>query len=114
MDALFDTADVEIDDMARRARSTDRNAAPTTGVATHLAALKTAGTDDGAFKRALAAISSNESISTRELGQIAVAYRGGGPMPDTRKAALRVIEKRQLELVRNKAQIQQASKARPW
>lgn len=100
-------------DLARRAKkiSTLTNTELVNSV---VVKLKQAGTDTAAFARARGDVEKDGRLGLPELSAIAVAYRGGGPQPASRVAALRAIDKRQLELVRNKAQIAQAKKARPW
>jgi hypothetical protein len=46
--------------------------------------------------------------------EVAFRYQGGGNRPTSKKAAMSLISKRFLELVRSQAQIKQADKARPW
>jgi hypothetical protein len=99
------------DDMARRASksSTDQNR-----VAHYVARLRSATGDRAAFERELSALKSDPSASLKDIADVALMYRGGGDKPTSKKAALLVIEKRFLELIRNDNQVKQASKSRPW
>jgi hypothetical protein len=66
------------------------------------------------FEGTLTTLATDTLLSPADVIEIAQRYRGGGTKPTSRKAALEVISKRFLELVRSQAQIEQASKARPW
>jgi hypothetical protein len=76
--------------------------------------LNRCGTDKAAHDKAFAALSSDVALTAGELQAIAVKYRGGGTKPTSKKASLEVVAKRFLELRRNKTQLEQASKSRPW
>lgn len=113
MDSRYFADNDEGLDMARRSKKggfvTDEDL-----VNVVVSKLKQAGTESAAFVRIRGEIEKDPRLGLSELAAIAVVYRGGGPQPASRAAALRALDKRQLELVRNKAQIAQAKKARPW
>jgi hypothetical protein len=66
------------------------------------------------FEALLSELTEDKTLSVADVVEIALQYRGGGSKPTSRKAALEIISKRFLELIRIKAQIAQAAKARPW
>jgi hypothetical protein len=105
--------DEALDEMARKA-GVKRIPADELKVAPYDARLKGAKLDRSAFESVYADILADDDLSVTDIIEIALRYRGGGSKPPSRKAALEIISKRFLELVRSKAQIAQAQKARPW
>lgn len=101
------------DEMARKAKKASLPP-DESRVGTYEARLKSARLDRGEFESALDTIKADKSLTVADVTEIAVRYRGGGERPSSKKSALEIISKRFLELVRNQAQIKQASKARPW
>lgn len=83
-------------------------------VAPHVSALREAGFSRVAFESAFSALKTDAALTVSDSVEIALQYRGGGVRPASRKSALEAISNRFLELVRNQAQVKQASKARPW
>ena len=83
-------------------------------VSRHDAALRTASVCREEFELALHSLKADHELTVPDVIEIALRYRGGGTKPGSKKAALEVISKRFLELVRSQAQIKQAAKARPW
>jgi hypothetical protein len=101
------------DDMARRARAT--TSSDSTGLVTaYVTRLKAVGRDREAFERVFSEIRQDTRLAASDVSTIAIQFRGGGAKPGSKKAAIEVISKRFLELVRDHAKVVQAAKARPW
>jgi hypothetical protein len=101
------------DDMARLVKKTSDEDTQRL-IANYLARLKSAGRDREKFQHAVSALQQDTALSAADVISIALQYRGGGSKPATKKAALEVISKRFLELVRDHTQGVQAAKSRPW
>jgi hypothetical protein len=104
-------AEVGDEDMARKS---NRAKADEARVSRHESALKAASLKRDEFDLALEALRSDHDLTVADAIEIAVRYHGGGSRPSSKKAALELISRRFLELVRSQAQIRQAAKARPW
>lgn len=76
--------------------------------------LSEAKTEREAFEAVFNELVVDRNMSVADTIELAQRYRGGGSKPGSKKAALEVISKRFLELIRSRNQIKQASKARPW
>jgi hypothetical protein len=66
------------------------------------------------FDTVLADLEGDGTTSSAELIAIATAYNKGGRKPSSRAAALALIKKRFVEIVRFHAKNKVAEKARPW
>lgn len=101
------------DDMARKSAKSPQkiNEARITQYEMRLSELQT---EREAFETVFAELGTDRSMSVADTIELAQRYRGGGSKPSSKKAALEIISKRFLELVRSSNQIKQASKARPW
>jgi hypothetical protein len=101
------------DDMARRS-SRAPLAASAQRVEPYVERLKDAGRDRRKFDEIIGNMMSDQSLVAADVCAIAVAYRGGGNKPASKKAAIEIISKRFLELVRDHTKTVQAAKARPF
>ena len=99
--------------MARRAPLV-KLASDDTRVDRYASKLRAAQLNREAFEAAVRSLSADSALTVSDVIEIAQQYRGGGVRAASRKAALEVISKRFLELVRSQAQIKQAAKSRPW
>jgi hypothetical protein len=108
-----DTIQPSDDDMARKAaREISSEMQPV--IAAYVARLIATGRDRPSFEAVAKAIEQDKSLAVADVVAIALQYRGGGTRPASKKAALEVIAKRFLEIVRNHTQGVQAALARPW
>jgi hypothetical protein len=112
MDGWTGSVGEEIDDMARD--TTKTKAADASRVQPYVGRLVAVQRDRPAFETVLSELTADKALSVADVIEIALLYRGGGSRPTSRKVALEIISKRFLELIRIKAQIAQAAKARPW
>jgi hypothetical protein len=77
-------------------------------------ALANAGMNRSAFEAVLSGLKEDEGARVNDIIAIAVAYRGGGVRPRSKKQALEMIEKRFVEIVRDTKKNSVASRVRPW
>jgi hypothetical protein len=112
MSGNLGSIDEEVDDMGSRKAA--RSEPELDRVVPYVEQLVAVQRDRPAFERVFSDITANKSLAVADVVEIALRYRGGGGRPASRRAALEAISKRFLELVRIKAQITQAAKARPW
>jgi hypothetical protein len=77
-------------------------------------ALSAAGRDRSAFEALLLELKEDKAVGVNDMIAIALAYRGGGTRPRSKKHALEVIEKRFVEIVRDAKKSSIASRVRPW
>lgn len=96
-------------EMAKARKTVDQ-----TKVASYAARLLSAGVNAAAFEEALVALDSDSSLGAADLIALAFAYNRGGKKPRSRAAALTMIRKRYVEIVRTDAKNRIAEKARPW
>jgi hypothetical protein len=85
-----------------------------TKVATYLGRFTAAKGDRPMFETILADLEADATVSSADLVTIASAYNKGGRKPSSRAAALAMIKKRFVEIVRFHAKNKVAEKARPW
>lgn len=83
-------------------------------VATHLARLTAAKTDRTAFEAALGDLESSGDITSADLVAVAHRYNKGGKKPTSKSAAVAMIRKRFVEIVRTANKKKVAERARPW
>ncbi len=101
------------DEMARSARTSSPEPHRSL-VAAYVLRLKTVGRSRDAFETLVGEMGKDARLVPADLIEIAVQFRGGGNRPSSRKAAIDVISKRFLELVRDHTKAAQAAKVRPW
>src|SRR5262245_36480200 len=87
--------------------------ADTVLVSRYAEALAAAGRNRFAFEIIFENLKADKGIRANDLVEIAVAYRGGGVRPRSKKHALEMIEKRFVELVRDAKKSSIASRVRP-
>jgi hypothetical protein len=85
-----------------------------TRVATYLGRLTAAKTDRPAFDAILADIEEDAALTAADLIAIATNYNKGGKKLGSKAAALALIRKRFVEIVRFHAKNRVAEKVRPW
>ena len=83
-------------------------------VSRYAEALAAAETNRSAFEATLSELKEDEDVRANDMIAIAVAYRGGGERPRSKKHALEMIEKRFVEIVRDAKKSAIASRVRPW
>jgi hypothetical protein len=83
-------------------------------VATYVGRLTAAKIDRPGFEAVLAEIEEDPALTAADLLAIATAYNKGGKKPGSRSAALALIRKRFVEIVRFHAKNKVAEKVRPW
>jgi hypothetical protein len=83
-------------------------------VSRYAEALSAAGMSRAAFETILLELKEDVDVRVNDVIGIAVAYRGGGPRPRSKKHALEMIEKRFVEIVRDAKKSAIASRVRPW
>ena len=98
------------DDMARAARAK----ADESKVAPWVGRLVAARTERPRFEAVLAELEGDASLISADLIAIAHAYNKGGKKPTSKAAAIAMINKRFVEIVRSAAKNRIAEKARPW
>jgi hypothetical protein len=96
------------------ARTTSKSVADETRVASYVDRLVALKRDEAAFKQVFGQLAADKSLNVADVVEIAQRYRRGGLKAASKKAALEIVSKRFLELIRIEAQIAQAQKARPW
>jgi hypothetical protein len=101
------------DEMSRRQTRTEGQST-LQSVRNYVSRLNAAGRDRASYELVARAIEHDKTLSVSDIVSIALQYRGGGTKPGSKKAALELISRRFLELVRDHAQSVQAAKARPW
>lgn len=85
-----------------------------TKVAVYLGRLTAAKADRPMFETVLVDLEGDGTLSSAELIAVASAYNKGGRKPGSKAAALAMIKKRFVEIVRFHAKNKVAEKARPW
>ncbi len=100
--------------MSRRHDRSETTGTSDNSVRGYVARLNAAGRNRVSFEQVASAIESDKALSAGDVVSIALQYRGGGVKPASKKAAMEIIARRFLELVRDQAQSAQAAKARPW
>jgi hypothetical protein len=108
-----ETHEASDDEMARN-KTPSCPRAVSAAIAEYGSRLKAAGRDRARFEQVARAIEKDRLLSVADVIAIALQYRGGGAKPNSKRAALEVLSKRFLEVVRDHTQGVQASKARPW
>jgi hypothetical protein len=98
------------DDMAR-ARKTK---ADERKVSAYVSRLTAARADRPVFETILAALEDDSALTSADLIAVASGYNKGGRKPTSRAAALALIRKRFVEIVRFHAKNKVAEKVRPW
>ena len=83
-------------------------------VATYASRLTAVGAERPKFDAIVAELESDSGVSAAELVAIASGYNKGGRKPTSKAAALAMIKKRFVEIVRFHAKNKVAEKARPW
>jgi hypothetical protein len=102
------------DDMSRRQNRGETTGSLHDAVRAYVSRLNAAGRNRASYEQVASAIETDKALSVSDVVSIALQYRGGGAKPASKKAAMEVIARRFLELVRDQAQSAQAAKARPW
>jgi hypothetical protein len=82
-------------------------------VSRYAEALAAARESRSAFQAILSEIRENSDLRSNDVISIAIAYRGGGVRPRSKKHALEMIEKRFVEIVRDAKKNLIASRVRP-
>ena len=85
-----------------------------TKVAAYVSRLTAAKVDRPMFERVVAELEGDEALTSAEVVSIASAYNKGGKRPGSKAAALALIKKRFVEIVRFHAKNKVAEKVRPW
>jgi hypothetical protein len=85
-----------------------------TKVAAYLSRLTAAKADRPTFETVFADLAADAAVTSADLTAIASAYNKGGRKPGSKAAALAMIKKRFVEIVRFHAKNKVAEKARPW
>ena len=85
-----------------------------TKVAAYVSRLAAAKVDRPMFATVLTELEGDSAITSADLIGIANAYNKGGRKPGSRAAALALIKKRFVEIVRSHAKNKVAEKVRPW
>ena len=98
------------DDMAK-ARKTKVDETKVSGYLSRLTAAKA---DRPVFETILAELQDDSTLTSADLIAMASAYNKGGRKPSSRAAALALIRKRFVEIVRFHAKNKVAEKVRPW
>lgn len=98
------------DDMAKARKTTVDEAK----VAAYLSRLTAAKADRPTFEIVATELADDQALSSADLVAIASAYNKGGKKPGSRAAALGLIKKRFVEIVRFHAKNKVAEKVRPW
>jgi hypothetical protein len=101
------------DDMARAKRKKERGVNDEL-VGMYVERLKRAGRDRPDFELALADIRADKRLTAADVASIASGYNEGGKKPNSKAAALALISKRYVEIVRFHAKNKVAEKVRPW
>jgi hypothetical protein len=83
-------------------------------VAAYVSRLSAARGDRPIFETVLAELESDSALSSVDLIAIASAYNKGGRKPSSKAAALAMMKKRFVEIVRFHAKNKVADKVRPW
>ena len=83
-------------------------------VSAHVSRLTAAKADRPVFETILADLEDDSTLASADLIAIASAYNKGGRKPTSRTAALALIRKRFVEIVRFHAKNKVAEKVRPW
>jgi uncharacterized Ntn-hydrolase superfamily protein len=76
--------------------------------------LVAAGADRAVFETLLAELEDDSALTSADLIAIAHTYNKGGKKPGSKSAALAMIKKRFVEIVRFHAKNKVAEKVRPW
>lgn len=97
-------------DMAK-ARATKVNDSRVAAYSSRFVAAKA---DRPTFEDILAELEEDAAVTAAEVIAIALSYNKGGKKPTSRTAALALIKKRFVEVVRYHAKNKVAEKARPW
>ena len=85
-----------------------------TKIAGYVGRFTAAKADRPMFETVFAELEGDAAITSAELIAIASAYNKGGRKPGSKSAALALIKKRFVEIVRFHAKNKVAEKARPW
>jgi hypothetical protein len=97
------------DDMGKARKKADERA-----VAGYVSRLTSAKADRPLFETILAEMEADTALASADLMAIASAYNRGGNKPKSKAAALALIRKRFVEIVRFHAKNKVAEKVRPW
>ena len=98
------------DEMAKA----QKTKADETKVSTYVNRLTAANADRRVFETVLAELEDASAVTSADLIAIAHTYNKGGRKPGSRAAALAMIKKRFVEIVRFHAKNRVAEKVRPW
>lgn len=85
-----------------------------TRVSAYSARLTSAKTDKGAFEAVAEDLEASPELTSADLIAIAHRYNKGGKKPSSKAAALAMIKKRFVEIVRTANKNKVAERARPW
>ena len=114
--AIFSLGDIfgyPKDDMPRAKRKKER-AGSDELVHVYVGRLKQAGEVRTDFELVLAEIRADKRLTAADVASVALGYNDGGKKPSSKTAALALISKRYVEIVRFRAKNKVAEKVRPW
>lgn len=87
---------------------------PSEIVAQHVARLRTAGTDEAAFRQAFDTLTKDRALKKPQANSVAHAYIGGREKWPTKSEALAAIEKEFIARRYDQSKMKEVARSRPW